>query len=244
MQAASPPVLTERDQEKVNQHFRAGMEALGTEKWDRAETEFKAAAKIDPLFDAAFYGLGQVYMARREYDDAIRAYVDSRHAFLEGARLRATNKTAMDRRIRDQIQTLQDYIRDLERAGTRRNPNLVADIQRHRTRIRQLQAQLTLSAASMPEVPAGLSMALGSAFFRTGNLVEAEREYLEAVRVDADFGEAHNNLAVVYLVTGRLDKAEREIVLAEKTGFKVSEALKADLKKRKGGVSAPEAPVA
>lgn len=235
MQVGASTALTDREQQKASDHFRAGMQALLTEKLDRAETEFKAAIKIDPLFDAAFYGLGQVYMARREFDAAIKAYVDSRHAFLEAARLRATNKIVMDRRIRDQVQTLQDYIRNLERAGARRNPNLVADLQRHRTRIRQLEAQLTLSAGSMPEVPAGLSMALGSAFFRTGHIEEAEREYLEAIRVDPSFGEAHNNLAVVYMVTGRLDKAEQEIGLAEKAGFKVSDALKADVKKRKGG---------
>jgi len=232
------PALTPRQQEQASQHFRAGMQALSSEKWDRAEAEFKAAIKIDPLYDAAFYGLGQVHMIRREYDLAIRAYMDSRSAFLASAEARATNKVTTDRRIRDQIQALQDYIRNLERAGPRRNPNLVADLQRQRVRIRQLEAQLTLAAGSMPEVPAGVSLALGSAFFRTDNFAEAEREYLEAIRVDSAFGEAHNNLAVVYMLTGRLDKAEQEIALAERAGFRVSPDLKADLKKRKGGTAA------
>ena len=231
----SPQALTPRDQAAASDHFRAGMQALASERWDKAEAEFKAAVKIDPLYDAAFYGLGQVYMVKKQYDDAIRAYQDSRDAFKASATARATDKVTTDRRIRDQIQAIEDYIRELERAGSRRNPNLVADIQRQQMRVRQLKGQLTLSASSMPEVPAGLSLALGSAFFRTGHFGEAEREYLEAVRVDPGFGEAHNNLAVVYLLSNRLTLAERAIILAEEAGFRVNPDLKADLKKRKGG---------
>ena len=37
------------------------------------------------------------------------------------------------------------------------------------------------------------------------------------------------------MLTGRLDEAEREIQLAEKSGHRVSDAFKADLKARKAG---------
>ncbi len=227
--------LTARDQARAADHFRAGMQFLASERWDRAEAEFRSAVKIDPLFDAAFYGLGQVFMVRRQYEDAVRAYVDSRAAFIAGAASRATDKITADRRIRDQIQAIEEYIRSLERAGARRNSNLTADLQQQRLRIRQLEAQRTLSASSQPDVPAGLSLALGSAYFRLGAYQDAEREFLEAVRVDPGFGEAHNNLAVVFMMSGRLGQAEQEIALAERAGFKVSEQLKADLRKRKGG---------
>ena len=41
----------------------------------------RAAVAIDPLYDAAFYGLGQVYMATKRYDEALKAYLASREAF-------------------------------------------------------------------------------------------------------------------------------------------------------------------
>ena len=46
----------------ASDHFRSGMSALATEQYEKAEAEFQNAVLIDPLFDAAFYGLGQVYM--------------------------------------------------------------------------------------------------------------------------------------------------------------------------------------
>ena len=54
------------------------MSALAVEQYEKAEAEFQNAVEIDPLFDAAFYGLGQVYMATKRYGRAVRAYLTSR----------------------------------------------------------------------------------------------------------------------------------------------------------------------
>jgi hypothetical protein len=48
-------------------------------------------------------------------------------------------------------------------------------------------------------------------------------------------GEAHNNVAVVYMLTGRLDEAKAEVKLAEKAGFKVNPKFKEDLEQRLKG---------
>ncbi len=53
-------------------------------------------------------------------------------------------------------------------------------------------------------------------------MADAEREYRAASKVEPKLGEAHNNLAVVLVLTGRLDDAEREMKAAEKAGFRVS----------------------
>jgi Flp pilus assembly protein TadD len=76
-------------------------------------------------------------------------------------------------------------------------------------------------------------MALGSAYFRLGRHQDAEREYKAAVAVMPSFGEAHSNLAALYLVTERYDLAEAEVKAAEKSGFKVHPGLKSEIEKRK-----------
>ena len=83
-------------------------------------------------------------------------------------------------------------------------------------------------------VPPFVSLALGSAYFRTGRMPEAEKEYKAAIDADAKMGEAHSNLAALYLQTGRIDEAEKSVKAAEKAGFKVNPALKDEIKKQGG----------
>jgi hypothetical protein len=98
--------------------------------------------------------------------------------------------------------------------------------------------------AGAAQTPPYILTALGSAYFRTGAFADAEREWRLAAAVDPTVGEIHNNLAVVCMLTGRVDEADREVELAEKHGFKVSPGLKADIKvqrarKAKGSINAP-----
>jgi len=83
------------------------------------------------------------------------------------------------------------------------------------------------------EAPAEVSLALGSAYFRSGQLEPAEHAYRDAIKASGKMGEAHNNLAVLCMLTGRFEEAEREIKAAEKAGFPVSPRFKDDLKQRK-----------
>ena len=232
--------LSERDQHAVTQHFKLGMQALLGEQYDTAEREFRAAVKIDPLYDAAFYGLGQVYMATRRFDAAVTAYIAARDAFRSATAAEALASVASDRRLRDQIEALKDYERNLTRqtpAAT--NPAARGPLDRVHDQIVQLETRLNRRAGTTPPpVPAGLSMALGSAYFRLNQLADAEREYKAAIEVSPALGEAHSNLAVVYLVTGRITEADAAAKDAEKAGFRVNPKLKDDIaaaKKRAGG---------
>ena len=46
-------------------------------------------------------------------------------------------------------------------------------------------------------------------------------------------GEAHNNLAVVLMMNGRLIEAEEEVRLAERAGLRLNQRFKDDLQERK-----------
>ena len=76
-------------------------------------------------------------------------------------------------------------------------------------------------------------LALGSAYFRNGDSDAAEAQWRAAIDANPKLGEAHNNIAVIYMQTDRLDKALEEVTLAEKAGFKVNPQFKADLKEKK-----------
>src|SRR4029079_259280 len=79
---------------------------------------------------------------------------------------------------------------------------LQADIQR----LEQARDRTTNLTIDM-SVPYFVPMALGAAYFRSGKFPDAEHEYKEAIAANANSGETYNNLAVLYLMTGRYDDA-------------------------------------
>jgi tetratricopeptide (TPR) repeat protein len=230
-QASDP--AEQRRQEAVA-HYRAGQNALLGEDWMESEREFREAIRLDPLLAAAHYALGQVYMATKRYPDAVRAYASCRDAFHAQDSDRLMNEKVAEQRIEAQVRALRDYLRLLQSGRYNRSPGLtVSAIQRTETQIRDLERRKLRGENNALETPPGVSLALGSAYFRNGAFGDAEREYRAALDADPDLGEAHNNLAVVYMLSGRLDEAEKAVQQAERAGFRVNPQLKKDIEARK-----------
>ncbi len=217
------------------EEYRAGQELLLAEQYEKAVERFNAAIKIDPLLTLAHYGLGQAYMGLKEYRSAIRAYSGCREAFRSLHNLAATNKIAVERRREDEIRELEDNLMGMQ-SGRVKGLNPVT-VSRMQDRVRELEKTKNEGLTGVGEfrTPSEVSLALGSAYFRAGDLSEAETAYLAAISVSPRMGEAHNNLAVIYMINGRLDEAEKEVRLAEQAGFKVNPMLKEDLRKRRSG---------
>jgi tetratricopeptide (TPR) repeat protein len=117
----------------------------------------------------------------------------------------------------------------------RQTAQIQEQIRQYTERRRQIEdADRESGLSPQQSVPAFVSLSLGSAYFRSGKLADAEQAYLAAVASDSKMGEAHNNLAVVYMETGRFDQADKSAKAAEKAGMRV-DALKQEIAKRKRG---------
>ena len=223
------PVPSIRDHTEAMRHLQRGQGNLRAEQWDKAEVEFRAAVKLEPTMEMAHYGLGQVAMNTRRFPAAVAAYLACRDAFLTNRARLATHDMHAERLLDDQIRALEDE-RTLLTTG--RVVSMLsggpADLDR---RIADMRASRYRDATAVPGTPAWISLALGSAYFRSGSMVDAEREYRETLKADPKIGEAHNNLAVVCLQTGRFPEADVELKAAEKAGFRVNPQLKEDVKK-------------
>jgi tetratricopeptide (TPR) repeat protein len=228
--------VTEAAHREALEHYRTGQSLMYAESWPEAEREFKIAIGLDPLLVLAHYSLGQTYMSMKEYPKAVTAFKGARQAFLDGAALAATDQVKADQRRDEEIRELRDAVRLIRsqearmRAAGQQPDNAILKLE---SRVRELETFKQKGAGTM-DVPAEFSLALGSAHFRTGSLDDAQREYEAAVKVRPKFGEAHNNLAVVYMLQGKLAEAETQVQQAEKSGYRVNPQLKVDLAKRKG----------
>ena len=222
------------DRNRALIEYRTGIEHLKAEAWDRAVAAFKRSVDIDPTFEMGYYGLGRAYLGLRQYADATTALAKCRDMYAAQGGRQFANAQDAQRYRKDQMMELDEIIRQYSTGPqTARTSDTLRQLNERK---RQLQETISRgnNLAIENTVPAYVSLSLGSAYFRSGRMAEAEREYKATVAADPKSGEAFSNLAVVYLETGRLDDADKAVKAAERAGFKVHPGLKDDIKKRKG----------
>ncbi|MCU1385179.1 MAG: hypothetical protein JWL71_3876 [Acidobacteria bacterium] len=205
------------------QFYRIGQEFFTSEKFDRAAEEFSKATTKDPLFTLAHYQAGQSYMNLKRYASAIQAFQRCIESTRSLYGLAETNRFAVEKQRDDEVREMRETVKVLQQSGHQllamRAEQHLLDLDKQRS---------SLSTGYRP--PAEVLLSLGSAYFRNGDRDAAETEWKAAVEVNSKLGEAHNNLAVVYLQTGRVAEAEAAIKTAEKAGFRVNPQLKDDIK--------------
>ena len=209
--------------------FRAGQELLSAEKFEEAVVALNKSVEKDRLLSIAHYGLGQAYMNLRRFASAAKSYRDAIEALRRLHELGQSSQFEVEKQRDDEIKELKRL------TGGTAGGNLTTV--RLEQRLRDLENQRTqIGGAFRP--PSEMLLALGSAYFRNGEADAAEANWKAAIDVNPKYGEAHNNLAVIYMQSGRLTEAEQEMKLAEKNGFRVNPQFKTDLNDRQKAAKA------
>ncbi len=222
------------ERERARPHVRSAWEFMRTESWPEAAKAFQQAIDIDREFEDAYYGFGLASMRMKNYAAAIPAYLKCRDLYEAMAGKRFSNQQEGQRYRQDRMTEIDEVMRQLQTGpqslATQERLRQLQDQKRQIQEYAQRSAGLTVGQS----VPAFVYLALGSAYFRTGQWTDAEREYKAAIATDPKSGEAFNNLAVVYLQTGRYKEADESIKAAERAGYKVHPQLKQDIKAKTG----------
>jgi Tfp pilus assembly protein PilF len=224
-------IVSEPARREALQFYRAGQEFLSSEQFEKAADSFRRAIEKDPLLALAHYGLGQSYMALRRYASAVVAYTGCRDTYARLAGMALSDSVSANQRREDEIREIRDSIRMFRSVRVK---NATGDMNPYvlqlESRLRDLENQRQ-RGVEPPKAPGEVSLALGSAYFRNGQLPEAEREWKVAIETKPRLGEAHNNLAVVYMMTMRKKEAENAVREAERAGFRVNPQLKEDVRR-------------
>jgi len=219
-------IADEQSRRQAIELYRTGQEFMSSERFEKAIEAFTAAIEKDSLLTVAHYQLGQAYMAVKRPASAVKAYLGCLEAMETLHHLEESNKFEVDRQRDEEIRELRTEINDV-------NQRLkISDLRRVtiQNRLQDLEQQRkTYGGQFRP--PAFVLLALGSAYFRNGNLAEAEQQWRAAVDANNKYGEAHNNLAALYAMSGRKKEAELAVREAEKAGFRVNPQLKEDIRK-------------
>ena len=235
--AAAEQAPNARD--SATRSYNTGLTQMRQEAFDAAVRSFQMAVSIDPTFEMAYYMMGRAQMNQRNYAAAVIALEKARDLYVAQGTEQFTTKAERERVLRQRVDEYDRATNELHDAASRPENKLRADSLREQARQfqerkRQVQDLIRNEDARPTQaVPGFVSLSLGSAYFRTNQRAEAERAYLDAVAADPKLGEAHNNLAVIYMESGRLTEAEKAVTAAERAGARVNPALKEEIQKRK-----------
>ena len=219
--------------ERAMQPYKQGLQYLRAEAWEDAAAAFQKAVDIDDGFELAHYGLGRARMPQRRFVEAAAAFSRSRDLFQAQAGRQFSDQHEAQRYRTERLLEIDETIRQYQvGAQNVRTQETIRQLQEQRRRLQERFDRAGNFSIPNP-VPGYVLLSLGSAWFRMGRLEDAERDYKAAVAADPKLGEAHSNLAVVYLESGRIAEAERAVVAAEKAGFRVNPQLREEILSRK-----------
>jgi tetratricopeptide (TPR) repeat protein len=225
------------DLQRARQHDRTGWTRLDAKELEAAAREFEAALQIYPEYADALHGLGKTRMALKQYDAAARALERCRDSYAGAGTQDAEHRLLANRVREDELRTRRQRLAALEASspaagGEGSGPANTATILELKQQIREIQGDRDpgpVTGEPRP-VPAFVSLALGSAYFRLDRLADAEREFRAAIAVDPRFGEARSNLALLCVLTGRAAEAQEHVRVAEEAKFKVNPELKRQIR--------------
>jgi Tfp pilus assembly protein PilF len=225
--AGAQQLADDQTRRQALEFYRTGQEYMSVERFELAAEAFTSAIGKDPLLTVAHYQRGQAYMSLRRYASAILAYKGCLDAMARLHALEQSSKFEVDKQRDDEVREIRTEINQVKDLSPLKRQVL-------EQRMHALQQQ---RSDRNPEFrpPALVLLALGSAYFRNGELPAAELQWDAAIAADPKYGEAHNNLAVLYMMTKRKKEAENAIKAAEKSGFRVNPQLKEDI----GRMAAP-----
>lgn len=235
LQAPAPRTTLSPDLKRAQQHDERGWTRVDAKDYAGAVRDFEAALQIYPEFADALHGLGKARMALKDYDGAARALERARDSYGRSGTEDAEYRLLANRAKEDQLRLLRQRLADLENAsGPSSGAGILGttELLNLKQQIRDLQGDRDVgpSTGEPRPVPPFISLALGSAYFRLDRLADAERQFRAAIAVDPKFGEAHSNLALVCLLTGRPQDAQAHVRIAEEARFKVNPELKRQIR--------------
>jgi tetratricopeptide (TPR) repeat protein len=212
------------------QHMQSGLEARKQHQVDTEIAEFRKATELDPTSPDAFFNLGAAYMEKHDYGEAVTPLKHAlqlspdlavAHQFLGYALLaqgyaveaipHLQRVGALDALAIAQIEVgqLDEAVANLSAALSKHPGD--PDLQYYLGHASGLLSKNSIDnlLATHPD-SARAHQALAENYFVLRQMPQAEKEYLEALRLRPDLPGLHLELGQVYANSGQWPKAESE----------------------------------
>jgi tetratricopeptide (TPR) repeat protein len=202
--------------------FEKGQVFFLNGKYQKSEKALKECLKGFPEYSQAYYYLAQIYYKKEDFPKALE---NIEHA-------KATYEVMSDLLISAQ----QRFLNELRRQKTLLQENLIDltdpdDIDEVKTSLANINARLNEPLPVLPKKSANYFYYHGNIFMKLRKYNEAHAQYLEALKIDPKHGKASNNLANIYFMVKKYDKALYYLTQAEANGAEINPRFKEAIQK-------------
>jgi len=218
-------------------HLDKGMKLLEKGSPEEAEVEFLEATRAFPDLADAYIQLGHLSMRRKDYSQGLDRYLQARTALTNLQGIARRQEVERSRRLQDAMDVLREQIDQLR---VSQNPADQSEVNLKMAQMDKLrQEQTKLRAPDVLLIPAELPFLIGTARMNLEDYDAAIEDYREALALRSGYGEAHNNLAVIYFYRKDYPLAWEHLRAAEKAGIRINPQFREEL-----SAAAPEPPPA
>lgn len=208
-------------------HYTKAMKLLAENKLGEGEAELLEAVKTFPQLAEGYVELGNLSMNRGEFREGLERYLKARDALAELQGIKRQQEVERQRRLQESIDLLNERISDLSRSQSAADQG---KIQQAMVRLEKLQQERS-NAQPPTETPftPEIHFLVGTAHMKLEQFEEAAKEFREALALRPNFGEAHNNLAVVLYYRRDYPACWEHLRAAEQAGVRVDPQFKEEL---------------
>ena len=216
-------------------HLDQGMKLLQKGSDAEAEKEFLEAVRVFPDMADAYVQLGNLSMRRKDYSQALDRFLQARAALTNLQGISRRQEVERARRLQDAMDIIREQVDELR---FNQDPGAQAEINQKMAELDRLRQEHTkLTSHAELQVPPEIPFLIGTARMNLEDYDSAIEDYREALSLRPGYGEAHNNLAVIYFYRKDYPKAWEHLHAAEKAGIRINPQFREEL-----SAAAPETP--
>lgn len=207
---------------RAKRMFEKGQVFFLKKNFKKAEPAFKKCVESFPQYSQADYFLAQIYYNKQDYVTALKHIENAQknYGFMANLLVAAQHKYFDE--IRTEIQNRKSRLVEL---------TLLSEIERAKKDIQDLEARLKDPIPVMPTESASYYYFHGNILMKLKKFNEAHAQYVEALKIDPTHGNASNNLASLYYMIKKYDKALYYLNQAEANGVEINPDFKKALMK-------------
>lgn len=215
---------------RANPLFLGGQKDFVKEKFQKAREKLEKCIEFMPEHANAWLLLAQIESMENNLPKALEDVQKAKTNFVHIAQFQTLTEERLFDKLRGQKSSLEEQVSQLEDELALQSGEAKA---RGSARINQIKAQITAidmqtkrPVGAAIDIPAEYFFIHGNIFFKLRQYNDARDQYLEVIKRDPSHANAYNNLANLYFMSKKYQKALDYLNQGESNGATVNPKLK------------------